>query len=127
MTGSDTWGLSIFDFHRARAKTNGSIPSFVFPCIDRKWELEKAGPAAYATTRRRLALLCIGLGDLDGEKYTLRSPKNFLPTAATQMNFAPRELNVIGHWSSGSRMEERYGRSVCVRMSYSFVTPSYKR
>ena len=29
------------------------------------------------------------------------------------MNFATRELNVIGHWSSNSRMNERYDRSVC--------------
>ena len=43
----------------------------------------------------------------------MHSPKNFLPTAATQMNFATRELNVIGHWSSNSRMNERYDRSVC--------------
>ena len=57
--------------------------------------------------------MCAGLNDPDGETYTLHSPKNFLPTAATQMNFETRELNVIGHCSSNSRMNERYDRSVC--------------
>ena len=30
-----------------------------------------------------------------------------------QMNFNTRELNIIGHWSSSSKMPERYDRSVC--------------
>ena len=106
-------------------KTNGSVPSFIFPCLDRRWELGKAGAAAYASTRRKLALICTGLDGPGGEKYTLHSPKNFLPTAATQMNLSHRELNAIGHWPSGSRMNERYDRSVCVcvRTNYSFATP----
>ena len=54
-----------------------------------------------------------GLNYPDGETYTIHSPKNFFPTAATQMNFETLELNVIGQWSSNSRMNERYGRSVC--------------
>ena len=29
------------------------------------------------------------------------------------MNFQTREINAIGHWSSNSRMGERYDRSVC--------------
>ena len=43
----------------------------------------------------------------------MHPPKNFLPTAATQMNFETRELNAIWHWSLNSRMNERYDRSVC--------------
>ena len=112
VTGSNKWVLPICDFHRAHAETNGPIPSFAPPCLDRKWELEKDGPSAYASTRRELALLCTGMGDPDGGKYTLHSPGNFLPAAATQMNSPPRELNVIGRWSGGSRMNERYDRSV---------------
>ena len=38
--------------------------------------------------------------------------KNFLPTAADQMNFGTRALNIIGQWSSSSKMPERYDRSV---------------
>ena len=30
------------------------------------------------------------------------------------MNFNQKELNIIGHWSSSSKMPERYGRAVCV-------------
>ena len=103
----------IIDFHVAHERQNGVRPSFVFPRLNRKWELERADAAAYSSTRRKLALICTGLDDPDAELYTLHSPKNFLPTAATQMNFATRELNVIGHWSSNSRMNERYDRSVC--------------
>ena len=113
VAGSDKWALPIFELHLAHARTNGSIPSFVSPCLGRKWELGKAGTASYATTRRSLALLRVSLGGPDGEKYTLRPPKNSPPTAARRMNFAPRELNVIGNWSSGSRTNERYGRCVC--------------
>ena len=29
------------------------------------------------------------------------------------MNFNQKELNIIGHWSSISKMPERYGRAVC--------------
>ena len=113
VTGATTWVEPLLDFHRAHEKLNGTPPSFVFPCLNHRWELEKAGAAAYSSTRRKLALVCAGLGDPEGETYTLHSPKNFLPAAATQMNFETREINVIGHWSSNSRMHERYDRSVC--------------
>ena len=113
VAGSTAWINPILDFHVAHEKQNGTKPSFVFPRLNRKWELERAEGAAYSITRRKLALICSGLEDTDAELYKLHSPKNFLPTAATQMNFAPRELIVIGHWSSGSRMNERYDRSVC--------------
>ena len=113
ITGSAKWINPLLDFHDAHEKHNGTRPSFVSPRVNRRWELERAEPAAYATTRRKLALLCVGLDDPAGETYTLHSPKNFLHTAATPMNFGTRELNVIGHWSSNSRMNERYDRSVC--------------
>ena len=29
------------------------------------------------------------------------------------MNINRRELNIIGHWASSSKMPERYGRAVC--------------
>ena len=56
--------------------------------------------------------LCATRGN-SGETYTLHSPKNLLPTAANQMNFSTQELNVVGRWSSSSKMPERYDRSVC--------------
>ena len=114
VSGSTEWIAPLFEFHVAREKLNGSRPSFVFPMRNHRWELEKAQPSAYDNTRRKLALVCAGLNDPDGETYTLHPPRNFLPKAATQMNFETRELNVIGHWSSNSRMNERYDRSVCV-------------
>ena len=118
-TGATNWVEPLLDFHKAHEKLNGVPPSFVFPTLNHRWELEKAGAAAYSSTRRELALVCAGLNDPDGETYTLHSPNNFLPTAATQLNFETRELNVIGRWSANSRMNERYDRSVCER-----ITPS---
>ena len=115
VTGPTEWLTPLMDFHTAHARQNGSRPSFVFPRLNRKWELERADEAAYSSTRRKLALLCAGIGGPDADSHTLHSPKNFLPTAATQINFATRELNVVGHWSSNSRMNERYDRSVCAR------------
>ena len=113
VTGPTEWITPLMDFHTAHEIQNGARPSFVSPRLNRKWELERSDGAPYSSTRRKLALLRAGFGDDDADLYTLHSPKNFLPTAATQMNFATRELNVIGHWSSNSRMNERYDRSVC--------------
>ena len=87
------------------------------PRIDRNWQLAAAGPASYSTARRKMAILRVGLGDPNGETYTIHSPKNLFATAANQMSFDQRELAVIGHWSGNSKMPERYGRSVCERTS----------
>ena len=114
ITGFTKWVNPIIEFHDAREKHNGARPSFVFPRVNRRWELERAEPAAYSTTRRKLALLRVGADGTAGETYTLHSPKNFLPKAETQMNSGTRELNAIGNWSSSSRTNERYDRSVFV-------------
>ena len=55
----------------------------------------------------------LGARGANEESYTLRSPENLFPTAANQMGFGPRELNIIGRWPSSSRMPEGYDRSVC--------------
>ena len=67
----------------------------------------------YATTRRKLALVCVALGGPEGERYTLHSPKNLLPTAANQLKFDRRDLNIIGHCSTTSKIPERYDRGTC--------------
>ena len=112
-SGSADRVAPLLEYHAAHEKQNGPRPKFASPMINSRWELEKAEPAAYSSTRRKLALVFSGLNDPDGEPYTLHSPKNFPPTAATQTNFETRELNAIGRRSSNSRMNERYDRSVC--------------
>ena len=87
--------------------------SYTFPRLDRKWLLVAEGPAPYSTTRRKLAILRTGLGDSKGESYTLQSPKNLFPAASNQMSLGRREMTIIGHWPSTSRMPERYDRIVC--------------
>ena len=71
--GSTEWANPLIEFHVAHEKQNGSMPSFVFPRLNHRWELEKAEPAAYANARRKLSLVCAGLSDPDGETYTLHS------------------------------------------------------
>ena len=48
-----------------------------------------------------------------GNRTLYTPPKNLPTAAANQMNFNQRELNIIGHWASSSRMPERYDRTVC--------------
>ena len=107
------WVKPLMEMRQTYLVVNSHEMQFPFPRIDHNWQLVEAGPASYSTTRRKLAILRFGLGDPDGEKYTLRSPKISLPTAANQMNFEQRELAAIGHWSANSKMPDRYDRSVC--------------
>ena len=85
----------------------------MLPRLNRRCELEKAEPAAYANARRTLALLCAGLNNPDGATYTLHSPNNYVPTAATKRTFEARDLDAIGYWPSNSRVNERCVRIVC--------------
>ena len=84
VSGSHDWVQPLLDFRAAHAKTNGFEPSFTFPRINHKWELESAEPAPYSTTRRKLALICVSLGDANGESYTLHSPKNLFRQRPTK-------------------------------------------
>ena len=111
-TGALEWVLPLIEFRTAYARANGSEPCFTFHRIDLTWELESAQPLPYPTTRRKLAMLCVAFGIRTGFVYST-PPKNLFPTAANQMNFDARELNIIGHWSSAPEMPERYDRSVC--------------
>ena len=113
ITGSREWAEPLVDMRTAYRKINGAEPTFTFMRLGRLWQLVPADAAPYATTRRKLALICVALGDTEGETYTIHSPKNLLPTAANQLKFDKRELNIMGHWSSTSKMPERYDRSAC--------------
>ena len=57
--------------------------------------------------------MLLGMGDEKGDSYTPHSPKNLFPTEAKKMSFDQREVPIIGHWPSTSRMPERVDRSVC--------------
>ena len=113
IAGTREWAKPLPDMRQAYRRVNGVEPTFTFPRIDHAWELVAAEPAPYSTTRRRLALMCVALGDPEGERYTLHSPRNLFPTDANQLRFDHRELNIIGHWATNSRMPDRYDRSAC--------------
>ena len=89
---SADWAQPLLDLRAAYQKVGGAPMRYTFPRLDHTWALAAEGPAPYRTTRRKLALLCVGLGGLKGESYTLHSPKNLPPTAANQMRFDQKEL-----------------------------------
>ena len=74
VAGSTEWVTPLIEFRVAHEKLNGSRPSFAFPCLNRRWGLEKAEPAAYSAIRRKLAMAFDGLNGPGGETYTLRPP-----------------------------------------------------
>ena len=76
MGGAADWARPLIYFRAARAGTNCFEPTFAFPRINRLWEIESAEPASYATTRRKLALVCVALGGRCGASYALHFPKN---------------------------------------------------
>ena len=113
LAGGTHWIQPIVDIRAAYRRANGRDMCYTSPRLDRKLQLVSQGATPYSTTRRKLALMRPGLGGPNGEAYAHNSPKNLFPTEANQMRFDQRELAFIGHWSSTSRMPERYGRSFC--------------
>ena len=87
------WIQPLLELRNAYQKVNGVQMNYTSPRLDHTWALVAEGPSPYSTTRRKLALLCVGLGGLKGESYTLHSPKNLFPTAANQMSFDQKELD----------------------------------
>ena len=75
VSGSTEWITPLIEFHDAHEKQNGSRPSFVFPMLNRRWGLERADPAPYSTTRRKLALICTGLNDPEGGNVHFALPE----------------------------------------------------
>ena len=113
--GTSEWAQPLIDERTAYRKVGGADLPYLFPRLGHNWQLVADGPSPYSTARRRLALACVGLGDEKGESYTLHSRENLLQAAANQMSFDQKELAIIGHWHSASKMPERYDRIVCPR------------
>ena len=107
------WTQPLLGLRHAYLKVKGAPTQYAFPRLDHTRSLVAEGPSPYIATRRKLALICVGLGDVKGESYTRHSHKNLFPAASNQMSFGQRELTIIGHWPSSSRMPERYDRRVC--------------
>ena len=113
LTGATDWIQPIVTLRTSYRIVNGRDMSYTFPRLESKWILVAEGPSPYITTRRKLDVLRTGIGDSNGEAYTLHSPENLFPAAESQMSFDQREMAIIGHWSSPSLMPERYDCSVC--------------
>ena len=101
--GSRERANPIVDMRAVRKRLNGAEPSFTFMRPGHAWQLIAADPSPYAAAPRKLALVCVSLGGPEGERYTIHSPKNLLPTAASQLKFDQRGLNIIGRWPTTSK------------------------
>ena len=115
--GNASWLGPILDFRKAFEKVNGPPPSFLIPKLSFSWDIEQAEPISYCSARRKLLLLCVSAGaaTADAEQYTLHTPKNFLPSCATELSFSVDGRNRLCHWQTGSAMCERYDRSTCTQ------------
>ena len=83
VTGSRMWVQPLLEMRTAFRMNNGDGPTFTFMRTDRAWGLIAAEDSPYITTRRKLALLSVAVGDADGGKYTIHSPKNLSPRRQT--------------------------------------------
>ena len=115
--GDSSWSEPILDFRKAFEKVNGFPPSFLIPKLSSGWQIEQDEPISYSSARRKLLLLCAagGASAADSEQYTLHTPKNLLPSCATELSFSVEDRNRLGHWQTGSAMCERYDRSTCTQ------------
>ena len=96
VTGKRGWAKLIIDMMGSYKKLDGSEQSSAIIGTDRARQLIAAEPSSYATARRKLSLVCVTLGGPEYGRYAVRSPKNLLPTAVSQMEFSQRVLNIIG-------------------------------
>ena len=110
--GSAVWAHPALDMREASLRNNGATISRTSMRIGRDWGTISAEPTPYTTTRRTIRMTRVALSDADGESHTLNSPTSIFRTSPNQMSFDQPELNDIGHWSSSSRMSDRYDRSV---------------
>ena len=66
ITKRTDWAQPWLDLRTAYQKVNGAPTNCTFPLLDHSWALVDEGPFPYSTTRRKLALLCVGLWGLEG-------------------------------------------------------------
>ena len=94
ITKRTDWAQPFLDLRTAYQKVNGTPMSYAFPRLYRSWALVAEGSSPFSATRRKQSLLCVGLGALKAESYTLQSPQNLFHTAAIQMSFDQKELDL---------------------------------
>ena len=112
LTGATDWIQQIANIRAAYRRVTGATLLTHSRVSTRSGYSYPMDPPRYGAKRRKLAPMRTGLGDANGDDYTLRPPNNLIPTEANQMSFGQRELAIIGHWSITSRIPERYDRTV---------------
>ena len=93
----------------ARATRNSIfIPYFTTDWVTDFTRAATNGTAQAALTRLEDACGYKGLG------CTLRSPRSWFATCATQLAFKREDRITLGRWAAGPAMPDRYDRGVCV-------------
>ena len=83
MAGATDWARPIIDLRADHAETNDFVPTFTFPRINHMRGLEGAEPASYSATRRKLALVCVALGEMRRivlSTFPIKTPSQLRPT-----------------------------------------------
>ena len=111
-----TWSHPVFFFRDEYLAKKGEYPKFLFPTVDKEWNLFDS----MATKRQieaRLRELIHKVGVPAGktpDAYTLHSPRNFYTNASSQLGWSQETQTVLGRWSKNSVMPDHYTRSTGV-------------
>ena len=110
------WSHAIFIFRDEYLAKKGEYPKFLFPAVDKNWNLFDS-VAAKRQIEARLRELVHKVGGPPGvfpESYTLHSPRNFYTNASAQLGWSQETQTVLGRWSKKSAMPDHYNRSTGV-------------
>ena len=65
----------MLEFRTAYQMVNGTQMSYTFPRLDHTWMLVAVSPSPYRATRRKIALLCVGYGDIRASHIRYSRPR----------------------------------------------------
>ena len=94
-------------------KTDVPSPHTLFHYFSKDWGADFARAGANGAAQAALSRLEEYCG-FKGAGRTLRSPRSWSATCATQLAFKREDRVALGRWSAGPVMPGRYGRGICV-------------
>ena len=112
INGQLGWALPLLEFHATYKNRFQKIPSFLCPKITKEWGF-KLEAAAYYDVYKHLHLLLAG-AKFEKHGITPQSPRNFMPTCASQLGWSREDRETLGRWKPGSIMPNVYDRAACV-------------
>ena len=97
--------------HQVNADFILPLPVEDFTAFD--WQKSAKAYHARIVMRQVLRAKPLNMSFEEASKYTLHSPRYFLPTCAGAYDFPLEKRNFIGHWSHKSTMALKYDRGFC--------------